>query len=110
VGRINTRLFSLSQGAVMRRGNLTDLIQVCSVYSILRLKGGHLANLDAFPKALIRSKSSKKTSSIFILTPPHRRENRHGKKENALKVIWWTSVVQDWVFEPDILLWFSSSF
>lgn len=81
VVRINTRLFSLSQGAVMGRGNLMDPIQVCSIYIILRLRDGHLFSLDVFPESLIRRKSSKKTNSIFILLPvTDRRTNKERKK------------------------------
>lgn len=103
--RINTRLFSLSQGAVMGRGDLMDPIQVCSIYIILRLRDGHLSSLDAFPESLIRRKSSKKTNGIFILLPSYRQANKQGKKE---KVIWWTSVAQDWGLGPHILLCLSS--
>lgn len=62
-------IVSLSQGAVTRRGDLMDPIQVCSIYIILRLRDGHLSSLEAFPESLIRRKSSKKTNSIFILLP-----------------------------------------
>lgn len=88
----------------MRRGDLMDPIQVCSIYIILRLRDGHLSSLDAFPESLIRRKSSKKTNSIFIL-PEHRQASKQGKKE---EVIWWTSIAQDWGFERSILLWVSS--
>lgn len=83
--RINTQLFSLSQGAVTGRGDMMDPIQVCSAYIFLRLRDGHLSRLDAFPESLIRRKSSNKTNSIFILLPAHRQENKQEKKE---KLIW----------------------
>lgn len=66
----------------MRRGDLMDPIQVCSIYIILRLRDGHLSSLEAFPESLIRRKSSKKTNSIFILllaqTGKQTRKERRG--------------------------------
>lgn len=83
--RINTQLFSLSQGVVIRRDDLADPIQIRSIYIFLRLRDGHLFSLEGFPESLSRKKSSKKTNSIFILIAAYRQENKQGKSE---KVIW----------------------
>lgn len=84
VARINTRLFFLSQGAAVGRGDLVDPVQVCTIDIILRLGDGHFFGSHALPESFIRSKSSKKTNNMLGLLPVHRQKKQGKKKE----VIW----------------------
>ena len=77
--RINTRLFSLSQGTMMGRGDLMDPVQASSIYIFSRLRDGCLSSLDAFPESLIRRKSTKKTNSICSFSSQAGEEIRKGR-------------------------------